>query len=164
MAEKLKGSVVFGQAAQLTAHNAYIRMNIHRRMAGMPILSDAPAYASDIPAVEFDDLWISPQTVCFIGLQQPSPNHLLVFKMTQSLSPGTSSGWEQAVIITLGKPPPARRHHPMRTHPQQIQLGPNPKHVRCSDLIHLQCRSREFPSQRFALQDQGQSIRYLHYR
>ena len=105
LAEKLKGSVVFGQAAQLTAHNAYIRLNIHRRMAGMPILSDAPAYASDIPAVEFDDLWISPQTVCFIGLQQPSPNHLLVFKMTQSLSPGTSSGWEQAVIITPGYTP-----------------------------------------------------------
>lgn len=65
---------------------------MHSRMAGMPLLTDAPVYTSDISAVKFDDLWISPQTVCFIGLQQPSPNHLLVFKMTQSLSPGTSSG------------------------------------------------------------------------
>ena len=105
LADKLKGSVVFGLPAQLTAHNAYVRLNTHRRMAGMPILSDAPAYVSDIPAVQYDDLWITPQTICFIGLQQPSSNHVLVFKMTPSLSPGTSSGWGQAVIITPGYTP-----------------------------------------------------------
>lgn len=105
LAEKLKGCVVFGQAAQLTAHNAYVRLNTHRRMAGMPLLLDAPAYISDIPAVQYDDLWITPQTICFIGLQQPSSNHVLVYKMSSSLSPGTTSGWGEAVIITPGYTP-----------------------------------------------------------
>ncbi|MBQ8645542.1 MAG: hypothetical protein IJ476_04130 [Bacteroidales bacterium] len=105
LAEKLKGTSAFGQSAELTPHNAFVRLNTSRTMAGMPLLLDAPAYASDIPAVQYDDLWISPQTICFIGLQQPTPNHLLVFKMSPSLSPGTSSGWGKAVIITPGYTP-----------------------------------------------------------
>jgi len=105
LAEKMKGISTFGQAANLTAHNAFVRINSNLHMVGEPLMKDAPAYMNDVPEVEYDDLWISPEMIIFTGLQQPSDSHVLVFKMSPALSPGVSSGWGQTVIITPGMAP-----------------------------------------------------------
>ena len=105
LAEKMKGISTFGQAAELTPHNAFVRINSNLQMVGMPLLNDAPAYINDVPEVLYDDLWISPDMIIFTGLEQPSDSHVLVFKMSPALSPGVSSGWGQTVIITPGMAP-----------------------------------------------------------
>ena len=105
LAEKMKGISTFGQAAELTPHNAFVRINTNLQMVGEPMLEDAPAYINDVPEVLYEDLWISPDMIVFTGLEQPSESHVLVFKMTPALSPGVSSGWGQTVIITPGMSP-----------------------------------------------------------
>ena len=105
LAEKMKGISTFGQAAELTPHNAFVRINSNLQMVGMPMLNDAPAYINDVPEVLYEDLWISPDMIIFTGLEQPSDSHVLVFKMSPALSPGVSSGWGQTVIITPGMAP-----------------------------------------------------------
>ena len=105
LAEKMKGISTFGQAAELTPHNAFVRINSNLQMVGEPMLEDAPAYINDVPEVLYEDLWISPDMIVFTGLEQPSESHVLVFKMTPALSPGVSSGWGQTVIITPGMAP-----------------------------------------------------------
>ena len=105
LAEKMKGISTFGQAAELTPHNAFVRINTNLQMVGEPMLEDAPAYINDVPEVLYEDLWISPDMIVFTGLEQPSEDHVLVFKMTSALSPGVSSGWGQTVIITPGMSP-----------------------------------------------------------
>ena len=105
LAEKMKGISTFGQAAEMTPHNAFVRINSNLQMVGEPLMTDAPAYMNDVPEVLYDDLWISPEIIIFTGLQQPSESHVLVFKMSPALSPGVSSGWGQTVIITPGLAP-----------------------------------------------------------
>ncbi len=105
LAEKMKGISTFGQAAELTPHNAFVRINSNLQMVGMPLLNDAPAYINDVPEVLYEDLWISPDMIIFTGLEQPSDSHVLVFKMSPALSSGVSSGWGQTVIITPGMAP-----------------------------------------------------------
>ena len=105
LAEKMKGISTLGQAAEMTAHNAFVRINSNLQMVGEPMLADAPDYICDVPEVLYDDLWISPEMIIFTGLQQPSESHVLVFKMSPALSPGVSSGWGQTVIITPGLAP-----------------------------------------------------------
>ena len=105
LAEKMKGISTFGQAAELTPHNAFVRINSNLQMVGMPLLNDAPAYINDVPEVLYEDLWISPDMIIFTGLEQPSDSHVLVFKMSPALSSGVSSGWGKTVIITPGIAP-----------------------------------------------------------
>ena len=105
LAEKMKGISTLGTAAEMTAHNAFVRINSNRAMVGMPPLEDAPDYIADVPEVEYEDFWITPERIVFVNIQQPSDDHVLVFKMTQALSPGVSSGWGQTVIITPGLEP-----------------------------------------------------------
>ena len=105
LAEKMKGISTFGQAAELTPHNAFVRINTNLQMVGEPMLADAPLYIADVPEVLYENLWISPDMIVFTGLEQPSESHVLVFKMTSALSPGVSSGWGQTVIITPGMAP-----------------------------------------------------------
>ena len=102
LAEKMKGISTFGSPAELTPHNAFVRINSNLHMVGESLMTDAPAYMNDVPEVLYDDLWISPEVIIFTGLQQPSESHVLVFKMSPALSPGASSGWGQTVIITPG--------------------------------------------------------------
>lgn len=83
LAEKMKGISTFGQAAGLTQHNAFIRINTNLQMVGETLMTDAPVYLNDVPEVLYDDLWISPEMIIFTGLQQPSDSHVLVFKMTR---------------------------------------------------------------------------------
>ena len=105
LAEKMKGISTLGTAAEMTAHNAFVRINSNLQMVGELMLTDAPDYICDVPEVLYDDLWISPEMIIFTGLQQPSESHVLVFKMSPALSPGVSSGWGQTVIITPGLAP-----------------------------------------------------------
>lgn len=105
LAEKMKGISTLGTAAEMTAHNAFVRINSNLQMVGEPMLADAPDYICDVPEVLYDDLWISPEMIIFTGLQQPSESHVLVFKMSPALSPGVSSGWGHTVIITPGLAP-----------------------------------------------------------
>ena len=57
LAERMKGISTFGKAAELTAHNAFVRINTNRALAGMPALESAPVYTSDVPEVDYDDFW-----------------------------------------------------------------------------------------------------------
>ena len=105
LAEHMKGISTFGQAAELTAHNAFVRINSNRAMVGMPPLTDAPVYKADVPEVIYDDLWISPEVIIFTGLDVPSETYRLVVKMSPAQSPGTSNGWSKTVIIAPGITP-----------------------------------------------------------
>ena len=100
LAERMKGISTFGKAAELTAHNAFVRINTNRALAGMPMLESAPVYTSDVPEVDYDDFWVTPDRIIFVGLNQPSAHHRLVVKMSQTTSAGVSSGWNNIVIIT----------------------------------------------------------------
>ena len=105
LAEKMKGISTFGQAAELTPHNAFVRINSNRAMVGMAPLTDAPVYKSDVPEVIYDDLWISPEAIVFTGLEVPSESYRLVVKMSPALSPGTINGWSKTVIVAPGIEP-----------------------------------------------------------
>ncbi|MCM1502040.1 MAG: hypothetical protein NC115_05165 [Bacteroidales bacterium] len=100
LAEHLKGISTFGSPAEMTAHNAFVRINTNRILAGMPMLTDAPAYINDVPEVEYDDFRITPDVIVFTGLKHPSDNHVLVFKISPAQSPGVTSGFGNTVIIT----------------------------------------------------------------
>lgn len=102
LASHLKGISTFGQAASLTAHNAFVRINSNRAMVGLPPLEDAPVYKADVPEVIYADLWISPDVIAFTGLVVPSDSYRLVVKMSPAQSPGTSSGWSKTVIVAPG--------------------------------------------------------------
>ena len=99
LASHMKGISTFGQAASLTAHNAFVRINSNRAMVGMPPLEEAPVYKADLPEVLYEDLWISTDMIVFTGLEVPSDTYRLVVKMSPAQSPGTSSGWSKTVIV-----------------------------------------------------------------
>ena len=105
LASHLKGISTFGSPAQLTAHNAFVRINTNLLLVGEPIRKEAPSYTNDVPEVLYQDLWITPEMIIFTGLEQPSDSHVLVFKMSHALSPGVSSGWGKTVIISPGMTP-----------------------------------------------------------
>ena len=102
LASHLKGISTFGSPAELTPHNAFVRINSNRAMVGMPLLTEAPVYKADVPEVLYEDLWISPDMIVFTGLEVPSDTYRLVVKMSPALSPGTSSGWSKTVIVAPG--------------------------------------------------------------
>ena len=99
LSEHMKGISTFGEAAKMTAHNAFIRINSNRALAGMPLLSTAPAYTSDVPEVDYDDFWVTPEKIVFVGLNVPSSSYRLVMKMSRTESTGVSSGWGNTVIV-----------------------------------------------------------------
>ena len=102
LASHLKGISTFGSPAELTPHNAFVRINSNRAMVGMPMLTEAPVYKADVPEVIYEDLWISPDVIIFTGLEVPSESYRLVVKMSPAQSPGTSSGWSKTVIVAPG--------------------------------------------------------------
>ena len=102
LASHLKGISTFGSPAELTPHNAFVRINSNRAMVGMPLLTEAPVYKADVPEVLYEDLWISPDMIVFTGLEVPSDTYRLVVKMSPAQSPGTSSGWSKTVIVAPG--------------------------------------------------------------
>ncbi len=105
LAEHLKGISTFGKAAEMTAHNAFVRINANRSLVNMPPLEDAPEYKSDIPEVDYDDLWVSHDHIVFRNLNTPSDHHVLVLKMSGPESNGVTSGFGKTVIVEPGAVP-----------------------------------------------------------
>ena len=102
LAEHLKGISTFGKAAEMTAHNAFVRINANREMAGESLLEDAPEYKNDIPEVDWDEIWVTPKRVLLTGIVNPTGTYKLVVRMSAGQGVGVSSGWSKTVIITPG--------------------------------------------------------------
>ena len=102
LAEHLKGISTFGKAAEMTAHNAFVRINCNRDMAGEGMLVDAPEYKSDIPEVDWDEIWVTPKRVLLAGIVNPTGTYKLVVRMSAGQGVGVSKGWNKTVIITPG--------------------------------------------------------------
>ncbi len=102
LAEHASGVSVFGQKAEISGMNLYIRLNVNRAMAGEPLLSTAPVSNVAVPNIEFTDVIVTPQLIVLGGVEhQPAPLKLVV-KMSASQSAGVSNGWSKTVIITPG--------------------------------------------------------------
>ena len=102
LAGHLKGISTFGKAAEMTAHNAFVRINENRQMLGLPLLQAAPEYTNDVPEVDYDDYWVTPDVIAFAGLNAPKDSSRLVVKMSGGQSVGISSGWSKTVIVAPG--------------------------------------------------------------
>ncbi len=90
LAEHTSGQSVFGQKAQLTGINLYVRLNANRVMAGEVMITDAPIAVVAVPNVSYSNVEITPQLVIFGGIKhEPSP-YKLVVKMSGSQSSGAS--------------------------------------------------------------------------
>jgi len=100
LAEHLKGISTFGKPAEMTAHNAFVRINSNRTLVGMPLLVEAPLYKSDVPEPDYDDFWVTPDRLIFIGLEQPKSSYRLVLRMGGAQSNGVSAGWGNLVIVS----------------------------------------------------------------
>lgn len=102
LAETATGQSVFGQAAQLSGMNLYVRLNANRAMAGEPLMANAPLHTVAVPNVEYEQAVVTPELMVIGGIRhQPDPFKLVV-KMSSSQSTGISNGWSKTVIITPG--------------------------------------------------------------
>ncbi len=102
LAEHTSGQSAFGQKAEISGMNLYIRLNVNRAMAGEALLSTAPLSNVSVPNVIYNQVAITPELVVFGGItHEPSP-YKLVLKMSASQSAGVSNGWSKTVIITPG--------------------------------------------------------------
>lgn len=81
LAEHTSGQSAFGQKAELTGMNLYIRLNVNRAMAGEALLSTAPESTVAVPNVEYSQISVTPELVAITGI---------------------SNGWSKTVIITHG--------------------------------------------------------------
>ena len=69
LAEHTSGQSVFGQAAQISGLNLYIRLNVSRTMAGESILHDAPEQLVCLPNVVYDKLWVTTKNIVIKGMK-----------------------------------------------------------------------------------------------
>ncbi|MGM9735469.1 MAG: hypothetical protein ACI3ZL_03555 [Candidatus Cryptobacteroides sp.] len=99
MAKHLKAASYLGSSAEMTAHNAFVRININRTLASESILLDAPSYIDSIPDVSYAAVSMTPQLIVFTGIQHESSPYKLVVKMSASQSAGISSGWSKTVLL-----------------------------------------------------------------
>ncbi len=100
LAEHCSGASVFGQKAQMTGINLYVRLNANRVMAGEVIISDAPVAQVAVPNVYYNNVAVTPQLVIFGGIKHESAPYKMVVKMSGAQSPGISNGWSKTVIIS----------------------------------------------------------------
>ena len=100
LAEHCSGASVFGQKAQISGINLYVRLNANRVMAGEVIISDAPVAQVAVPNVYYNNVAVTPQLVIFGGITHQSSPYKLVVKMSGSQSAGISNGWSKTVIIS----------------------------------------------------------------
>ena len=100
LAEHSSGQSVFGQKAQLSGINMYVRLNANRAMAGESLITDAPQETVIVPDASYEKIIVTPELILFLGIDHlPSPNKLVV-KMSSPQSPGISNGWSKTVIIS----------------------------------------------------------------
>ena len=102
LAEHTSGQSVFGQKAELTGMNLYIRLNVNRAMAGEALLSAAPESTVAVPNVEYTQIAVTPELVAITGIKHQASPYKLVVKMSAGQSAGISNGWSKTVIITPG--------------------------------------------------------------
>lgn len=102
LAEHLKGISTFGKAAEMTAHNAFVRINCNRDMAGEGMLVDAPEYKCDVPEVDWNAIWVTPKRVLFTGIENPTGSYKLVVKMSAGQGTGVTKGWSKTVVVSPG--------------------------------------------------------------
>ena len=102
LAEHTSGQSVFGQKAELTGMNLYIRLNVNRAMAGEALLSTAPESTVAVPNVEYTQIAVTPELVAITGIKHQASPYKLVVKMSAGQSAGISNGWSKTVIITPG--------------------------------------------------------------
>ena len=102
LAEQNSGQSVFGQKAEISGLNLFVRLNANRAMAGETLMMNAPASNIAVPNVIYTQVAITPDLVVFGGIKhEPAPLKLVV-KMSVSQSPGISNGWSKTVIINPG--------------------------------------------------------------
>ena len=100
LAEQNSGQSVFGQKAEISGLNLFVRLNANRAMAGEALMLTAPAANVFVPNVSYARVEVTPELVVFTGIShQPAPFKLVV-KMSGSQSAGVSSGWNKTVIIS----------------------------------------------------------------
>lgn len=102
LAEHTSGQSAFGQKAELTGMNLYIRLNVNRAMAGEALLSTAPESTVAVPNVEYSQISVTPELVAITGIKHQASPYKLVVKMSAGQSAGISNGWSKTVIITPG--------------------------------------------------------------
>ena len=99
LAKHLKATSYLGSSAEMTAHNAFVRININRSLAGEHLLKDAPSHIGLIPDVAYSSVVMTPQTIMFSGIKHESDPYKLVVKMSASQSAGISNGWSKTVLL-----------------------------------------------------------------
>ena len=99
LAKHLKATSYLGSSAEMTAHNACVRININRSLAGEHLLKDAPSHIGLIPDVAYSSVVMTPQTIMFSGIKHESDPYKLVVKMSASQSAGISNGWSKTVLL-----------------------------------------------------------------
>ena len=102
LAEHLKTASVLGSTSDMTAHNAFVRINRNRQMAGEAILTEAPSHIQNIPDVSYEKIWITPRAMVIKGIVHESEPLKLVIRMSSAQSPGVTSGWDKTVIVSPG--------------------------------------------------------------
>ena len=99
LAKQLKTSSCLGSSAQMTAHNAFVRINVNRSLAGEAILLDAPSFMGSIPDISYATVSMTPQLIVFTGIKHEPNQYKMVVKMSASQSSGVSSGWSKTVLL-----------------------------------------------------------------
>lgn len=96
----LKAASYLGSSTEMTGHNAFVRINANRQMAGEAMLLEAPSHLVNVPNVSYTNVVMTPQMILFAGIKhEPSPFKLVV-KMSGNQSAGVSNGWSKTVIIS----------------------------------------------------------------
>lgn len=100
LAKQTNGVSVFGQKAELSGINLYVRLNANRSYCGeIQPLVNPPQTIVSLPSVRYDSIFISEEQVFALGVADPDGDYRLVVKMSQGQSRGVSSAWGKAVII-----------------------------------------------------------------
>lgn len=84
LGERLHSESVLGSSIGLTAHNAFVRLNRNRQMAGMPLLLDAPSHLVTIPNVVYEKIWVTPKTIILKESSMRQPPSLLSLRCPQA--------------------------------------------------------------------------------
>ena len=100
LAQQASGVAVFGQKAELSGINLFVRLNANRAYCGKTtLLENPPQRIISLPTVWFESIFISEEQVLALGVDDPDGDYLLVVKMSAGQSRGVSSAWGKAVII-----------------------------------------------------------------
>ena len=102
LASHMKAASSIGSSAEMTGHNAFVRLNSNRVMAGESILRDAPSYHGTIPNVVYDEAVVTPEFIAINGIKHAPSPYKLVVKMSGTQSVGISNGWSKTVIVSPG--------------------------------------------------------------